>query len=221
MMCYLRWCRVTHVYRPGNVGGTVRFPKASYGLLILVLAMTSVVLAEDHDLRFFLGRASSKDGALSRTERMELLNQIGRVLEEAQRVRGKLTQGIRSGEIDVRYQEGIFWLSELERDGASIEKSVQQIKLLSDKPSLLVSSVALYKSLKDLSKNFNAYNNVPSFSAWVGDLAPEMELWTDPVFYQLYLLPLARARDKEAESKSPPPPPPPKDKKPAAKEKKP
>jgi hypothetical protein len=55
----------------------------------------------------------------------------------------------------------------------------------------------------------------------VGDLAPEMELWTDPVFYQLYLLPLARARDKEAESKSPPPPPPPKDKKPAAKEKKP
>jgi hypothetical protein len=199
----------------------VRFPKASYGLLILALAMTSVVAAEDHDLQFFLRKASSRDGALSRTERMELLNQIGRVLEEARRVRAKLTQGIRSGEMDVRYQEGIFWLSELERDGASIEKSVQQIKQLRDKPSLLVSSVSLYKSLKDLSKNFNAYNNVPSFSAWVGDLAPEMELWTDPVFYQLYLLPLAQARDKEAESKSPPPPPAPKEKKPAAKVKKP
>jgi len=72
-----------------------------------------------------------------------------------------------------------------------------------------------------LAENFNAYNNVPSFSAWVGDLAPEMELWTDPVFYQLYLLPLARAKDKEAESKPPQPQPAPKEKKPAAKVKKP
>jgi len=158
---------------------------------------------------------------LSKNERMELLSRVEKVLEEAQRIRAKLTQGIHSGEIDVRYQEGAFWLSKIERDGMSIEKSAQQIKELKDKPSLLVSSIVLYKSLKDLAENFNAYNNVPSFSAWVGDLAPEMELWTDPVFYQLYLLPLARAKDKEAESKPPQPQPAPKEKKPAAKVKKP
>jgi hypothetical protein len=199
----------------------MKFQKRSLGLVILVFAITSVVFAEDHDLRFFLGRASSKDAVLSNKERVELLSRIEKVLEEAQRIRRKLTQGIQSGEIDVRYQEGMFWLSELERDGVSIEKSAQQLKVLKDNPSLLVSSIVLYKSLKDLSENFNAYNNVPSFSAWVGDLAPEMELWTDPVFYQVYLLPLARARDKEAESKPPQPQPAQKEKKPAAKVKKP
>ena len=199
----------------------MRFRKGSLGLVILVLAITSVVFAEDHDLRFFLGRASSKDGVLSQNEKMELLSRIEKVLEAARRIRGKLTQGIQSGEIDVRYQEGMFWLSELERDGVSSEKSAQQLKVLKDKPSLLVSSIVLYKSLKDLSENFNAYNNVPSFSAWVGDLAPEMELWTDPVFYQLYLLPLAGARDKEADSKPLRPQPAEKEKKPAPKVKKP
>jgi hypothetical protein len=59
----------------------------------------------------------------------------------------------------------------------------------------LVASIRLYKSLKDLSSNFNAYNNMPSFSALVGDLAPDMELWVDPVFYKLYLLPLAHLKD--------------------------
>ncbi|HUL22167.1 MAG TPA: hypothetical protein VLZ10_11970, partial [Thermodesulfobacteriota bacterium] len=57
--------------------------------------------------------------------------------------------------------------------------------------------IKLYKSLKDLSSNFNAYNNLPSFSALVGDFAPEMELWANPVFYELYLLPLARSMDVE------------------------
>jgi hypothetical protein len=203
------------------MGGGMKFQKRSLGLVILVLAITSGVFAEDHDLRFFLAKASSKDGLLSKNERMELLSRVEKVLEEAQRIRAKLTQGIHSGEIDVRYQEGTFWLSKLERDGTSIEKSAQQINVLKDKPSLLVSSIVLYKSLKDLAENFNAYNNVPSFSAWVGDLAPEMELWTDPVFYQLYLLPLARAKDKEAESKPPQPQPAQKEKKPAAKVKKP
>jgi hypothetical protein len=74
--------------------------------------------------------------------------------------------------------------------------------LLKGKPTDLVASVKLYKSLRDLSANFNAYNNRPSFSALVGDLAPEMELWGDPVFYQLYLLPLAQMKGAE---KSPPP----------------
>jgi hypothetical protein len=69
--------------------------------------------------------------------------------------------------------------------------------LLREKPNHLVASIKLYKSLKDLSENFNAYNNMPSFSALVGDLAPEMELWADPVFYKLYLLPLARSKDVE------------------------
>jgi hypothetical protein len=36
---------------------------------------------------------------------------------------------------------------------------------------------------------------MPSFSALVGDLAPDMELWVDPVFYKLYLLPLAHLKD--------------------------
>ncbi|OGP55473.1 MAG: hypothetical protein A2162_09235 [Deltaproteobacteria bacterium RBG_13_52_11b] len=197
----------------------MRFQKGSLGLLILLLALSSVVFAEDHDLPFFLGKASSEEGVLSKNERVELLSRIEKMMEKAQGIRAKLTQGIQAGEVDLRYQEGTFWISKLERDGISIETALQQVKLLKDKPSLLVSSIVLYKSLKDLSENFNAYNNMPSFSAWVGDLAPEMELWTDPVFYQLYLLPLARASDKETESK--PPQPAQKEKKPPTKVKKP
>jgi hypothetical protein len=197
----------------------MRFQKMSLGLLILLLALSSVVFAEDHDLPFFLGKASFKEGVLSKDERVELLSRIEKMMEKAQDVRAKLTQGIQAGEVDVRYQEGNFWISKLERDGISIEKVLQEVKLLKSKPSLLVSSIVLYKSLKDLSENFNAYNNMPSFSAWVGDLAPEMELWADPVFYQLYLLPLARVKDKEAEPK--PPQPAQKEKKPATNVKKP
>ena len=221
MLCFTGGAREgRRTFKPRHeVGGTMRFQKGSLGLLILLLALSSGVFAEDHDLPFFLGKASSKEGVLSKNERVELLSRIEKMMEKAQGVRAKLTQGIQAGEVDVRYQEGKFWISKLERDGISIEKAIQQVKLLKDKPSLLVSSIVLYKSLKDLSENFNAYNNMPSFSAWVGDLAPEMELWADPVFYQLYLLPLARVRDKEAESK--PPQPAQKEKKPATKVKKP
>jgi len=120
-------------------------------------------------------------------------------------------QAIQTGETDVRYQEGRFWVSKLAEDQESIETGMQQIKLLREKPDHLVASIKLYKSLKDLSENFNAYNNLPSFSALVGDLAPEMELWGDPIFYKLYLLPLARSRDIEIKA-------PQKEKKPLSKE---
>jgi hypothetical protein len=93
-------------------------------------------------------------------------------------------------------------MSKLEEDKGSIENGIQQLKLLREKPTHLVASITLYKSLKDLSSNFNAYNNMPSFSALVGDHAPEMELWADPIFYKLYLLPLAKMKDVE---KTPPP----------------
>jgi hypothetical protein len=116
----------------------------------------------------------------------------------------------------------------LEEDQESIEAGVQQIKLLKEKPTHLMASIKLYKSLRDLSSNFNAYNNMPSFSAWVGDLAPEMELWADPVFYKLHLLPLARSKDAETRALQAEKKPTPKekkagsiDKKPSPKEKKP
>jgi len=128
---------------------------------------------------------------------MELLNQLDEIMKQAQGIRTKLIQAIQTGETDVRYQEGKFWMSKLEEDQGSVEAGIQQIKLLREKPTHLVASIRLYKSLKDLSSNFNAYNNMSSFSALVGDLAPEMELWADPVFYRLYLLPLARSKDVE------------------------
>lgn len=185
-------------------------------ILVLVLVLPLTVFAEGYDLQYFLAKASSNESVLSKTERAELLNRIEGLMEKAERIRGKLVQTLQTGDVDVQGQEGKFWRSKLEEDHGSIETVIQQIKLLGDKPTLLVSSIKLYKSLKDLSENFNAYNNVPSFSALVGDLAPEMGLWTDPVFYRLYLLALARSRDKEAESK-----PPKIEKKPATKAKKP
>jgi hypothetical protein len=74
--------------------------------------------------------------------------------------------------------------------------------LLKEKPNHLAASIKLYKSLRDLSVNFNAYNNMPLLSAYVGDLAPEIELWADPVFYKLYLLPLTVLMDKDIEKES-------------------
>jgi hypothetical protein len=153
--------------------------------------------AEDYTLQDFLSRASSKTIEPSKKEKIELLNQLDGVMKRAQGIRAKLIQAVQSGEADVRYQEGKFWISKLEEDQGSIETGIQQIKLLREKPTSLVASVKLYKSLKDLSENFNAYNNLPSFSALVGDLAPEIELWADPVFYKLYLLPLAHLKDTE------------------------
>ena len=181
---------------------------------LVFLGLISFAFAEDYSLQYFLTKVSSKPEALSKKEKVELLNQISRLLEQAEQTHSKVTRNIQTGEIDIRYQEGDFWISKLKEDEKSIETGMEQVKLLKTKPGHLVGSVRLYKSLKDLSVNFNAYNNMPSFSAFVGDLAPELELWADPVFYQLYLLPLARLKDVEKR-------PPQKEKMPVSKGKKP
>ncbi len=181
--------------------------------ILLFFAFAGVSSAEDDTLQYFLSKASSKTVELSKKEKMELLNQLDEVLRRAQGIRAKLMQAVQTGETEVLYQEGKFWTSKLDEDQASIETGIQQIKLLKEKPSHLVASVKLYRSLRDLSEHFNAYNNFPPFSALVGDLAPEMELWGDPIFYKLYLLPLAHSRDVENKS-------PQAEKKPVSKEKK-
>jgi len=165
--------------------------------LILFLGMTSLGRAEDYTLQYFLSKASSKTVELSKKEKTELFNQLSEVMKQAQEIRTALIQAVQTGETDVRYQEGRFWMSKLEEDGESIEVGIQQIRWLKEKSTNLVASIKLYKSLKGLSTNFNAYNNLASFSAFVGDFAPEMELWADPVFYKLCLLPLARSKDVE------------------------
>jgi len=103
----------------------------------------------------------------------------------------------------MEYQEGKFWMNKLEEDRGSIETGMQQLKLLKEKPNHLAGSIKLYKSLRDLSVNFNAYNNMPLLSAYVGDLAPEIELWADPVFYKLYLLSLAASKDRDMDKELP------------------
>ena len=187
------------------------YRKVFWGGLVLFFSLTSLCRAEDYGLQYFLSKASSKSIELSRKEKTELFNQLDELMKQAQGIRAKLIETLQVGETDVRYQEGKFWVSKLEEDQESIEAGMQQIKLLREKPDHLVASIKLYKSLKDLSENFNAYNNLPSFSALVGDLAPEMELWGDPIFYKLYLLPLARSRDIEIKA-------PQKEKKPPSKE---
>lgn len=181
---------------------------------ILFLGLVSSGQAEEYYLQYFLSKASSKTVELSKKEKTDLFNQLDGVMKRAQGIHTKLMQAIQTGETDVRYQEGKFWVSKLEEDQESIGTGIQQIKSLREKPGHLVASIRLYKSLKDLSENFNAYNNLSSFSALVGDLAPEMELWADPIFYKLYLLPLARSKDVEIKA-------PHKEKKPAPKEKRP
>jgi hypothetical protein len=119
------------------------------------------------------------------------------MLEKTQEIHKNLAQAIQGGEIMMEYQEGRFWMIKLEGDRGSIETGMQQLKLLKEKPNDLAGSIKLYKSLRDLSVNFNAYNNIPLLSGYVGDLAPEIELWADPVFYKLYLLSLAASRDKD------------------------
>jgi len=190
------------------------YRKIFIGGLILFLGFVSVGKAVDYSLQHFLSKASSKTFDLSKKEKTELLNQLEEVLKQAQGIRVKLIHAIQTGETDVRYQEGKFWMSKLEDDKGSIETGIQQIKLLRERPSHLVASIKLYKSLKDLSVNFNTYNNMSSFSALVGDSAPEMELWADPVFFKLQLLPLAHSKDTEGKA-------PPREKKPEAKGKKP
>ncbi len=169
-------------------------------LFILLFGFGSVGHAEDYPLQYFLSKASSKTIELSTKEKIELFNQLDGLMKQAQKIRTELIQAIQTGETGVRYQEGEFWMSKLEADEDSIETGIEQIRLLREKPTQLVASIRLYKSLKNLSSNFNAYNNMPPFSALVGDLAPEIELWADPVFYKLYLLPLARLKDVETKT---------------------
>lgn len=190
--------------------------KGLFGLIILFFlffGLATFGFAEEYHLQYFLGKTSSKANELSKKEKAELLNQIDEVMGKAQQIQIKLTQAIQTGEMDIQYQEGKFWMSKLEEDGGLIESGVQQLKLLREKPTQLVASIRLYQSLKDLSSHFNAYNNMSLFSAFVGDLAPEIELWTDPVFYKLYLLPLAHSKDEKE--------PPQREKKPAPKGKRP
>jgi len=181
---------------------------------LIYLGLISFAFAENYSLQYFLTKVTSKPEALSKKEKVELLSQINGLLEKALQVHGKVTRDLQTGEIDIRYQEGDFWISKLKEDRKSIDAGMEQVKLLKEKPGHLVGSIRLYKSLKDLSVNFNAYNNMSSFSAFVGDLAPELELWADPVFYQLYLLPIARLKDVEKG-------PPQKEKMPVSKGKKP
>jgi len=192
----------------------MRCSKSFLITIVLFFSLVCISFAEDYTLQYFLSKASSKTIDLSQKEKTELLNQLDEVMKQAQGIREKLMQALQVGEADVRYQEGKFWISKLEEDGESIEMGIQQIKLLREKPAHLVASLKLYKSLKDLSSNFNGYNNLSSFSASVGDFAPEMELWADPVFYKLCLLPLARSKDVEKEPSQ-------REKKPVSKGKKP
>ncbi len=182
---------------------------------LIIFGLVSFAPAEDTSLHYFLTRVASKPEPLSKKEESELLDRMERLLEQAREAHRRMTRGLQTGEIDLRYQEGEFWRSKLREDEKSIEAGMGQVKLLREKPDHLMASVGLYKTLKDLSINFNAYNNMTSFCAFVGDLAPELGLWADPVFYHLYLLPLARIKDVERA------PPPKKEKKPLPKGKKP
>jgi hypothetical protein len=192
----------------------MEYRKWFFGLVILILGLAGGAFAEDYGLQYFLLKTSSQSIELSGKESTELLNGIDDMITKVRQIHSKLIQTIQDGGTDFRYQEGKFWMSKLEEDQRSIENANQQLKLLKEKSVHLAPSIELYKSLKDLSSNFNAYNNMPPFSALVGDLAPEIELWADPVFYKLYLLPLAQLKDTEKA-------PPPKEKKPIPKTKKP
>jgi hypothetical protein len=189
--------------------------------VVLFFSLACMSFGEEYTLQYFLSKVSSKTIDLSKKEKTELLNQLDEVMKQGQGIRTKLIQALQIGEADVRYQEGKFWMAKLEEDQGSIESGFQQIKLLREKPTDLTASIKLYKSLKGLSSNFNAYNNLPSFSTFVGDFAPEVELWADPVFYELCLLPLARLKDAETKASHAEKKPMSKDKKPASKEKKP
>src|SRR4030042_6282086 len=120
---------------------------------LVFLGLISFAFAEDYSLQYFLTKVTSKPDALSKKEKVELLNQIDRLLEQTLQAHGKVTRDIQTGEIDIRYQEGDFWISKLKEDRKSIEAGMEQVKLLKEKPGHLGGSVRLYKSLKDLSVN--------------------------------------------------------------------
>ena len=182
-------------------------------LVSLFFLLASASFTEEYPLQYFMEKSSLKTYDLSKKERTELLNQIERVLEQVKQIQLRLTRAIQEGETDIKYQEGRFWMAKLDEDQGSIDSGAQQVKILREKPLHLVATVKLYKSLKDLSSHFNAYNNLSCFCAYIGDVAPELELWTDPIFYKLYLLPLAQAKSLETKT-------PAKEKKPEVKGKK-
>jgi hypothetical protein len=181
----------------------MRYRKAFFVGIILFLSWASLGFGEDYTLQYFLSKTSTKEYEPSKKEKAELLNRLNEMLEKTQEVHKNLVQAMLGGEITMEYQEGKFWMNKLEEDRGSIETGMHQLKLLKEKPDHLAGSIKLYKSLKDLSVNFNAYNNMPLLSAYVGDVAPEIELWTDPVFYKLYLLSLAASRDREMDKELP------------------
>jgi hypothetical protein len=178
-------------------------------LVILSLLWIPTGFGQDYSLQYFLAKTSSKQVEISKQEKTALLNRVGEALEQANQGNAAMMKAIQSGDIEILYHDGKFWMSKLEEDKGSISSGMEQIKNLKEKPTNLIASVILFKNLKDLASNLSSYNNMPSFSAYVGDLAPELELWTDPVFYQLYLLPLAKLRNVEpkiAEPKTAPSP---------------
>jgi len=168
----------------------------------LCLLFTSASIAEDYSLRYFMEKSSLKTYELSKREKTEILARVESMLEKSNEIQLSLTRTIQGGETDIKYQEGRFWMSKLEEDQMAIDSGARQLKVLREKPTQLVAAIRLYKALKDLSFHLNTYNNVPSFTAFIGDVAPELELWADPVFYRLYLLPLAQAIIQE--TKGPP-----------------
>lgn len=192
----------------------MRYQKMIWGLIVVFFFLSPICLAEENDLQYYLKKTSSETNELSKKEKAELLNQIEKLMERTQEVHLKLFKSIQAGDLDIRYQEGKFWESKLEEDRKSIEVAFKQLKLLKEKPTHLLATLRLYKSLRDLSSNYNVCNNTPSFSAFVGDLAPELELWGDPVFFELYLLPLARVKDVEKKAVQKEKAPIPKNKKP-------
>jgi hypothetical protein len=171
-------------------------------LAVILAGFASVSLAEELTLQDFLAKVSSKEADLSKIEKTELLNRIEEVMGQARQTHQQLIQVMLSGDITLPFQEGQFWMSKFNEDETSIETGFQQLKLMKDEPSLLAPPLLLYKVLKDLASNFNAYNNTSLFSSFVGDVGPELELWADPVFIRLFLLPLLNSKDKEAEAKS-------------------
>jgi len=185
--------------------------KMVFGFSLVFSLAAWVSVAEEYPLQYFLEKSFMKTYDLSKNERIELLNRIEKVLEQAKEIQLRLSRAIQAGETDIKYQEGRFWMERLEEDQRSIDSGARQLKILREKPTHLVAAIELYKSLKDLAFHFNAYNNVPSFSASIGDVAPELELWGDPVFYRLYVLPLASSLDAKT---------PKKEKKPETKDKK-
>ena len=174
--------------------------KMMIGLSLLYSLFAATCFSEEYSLQFFLEKSSVRNYELSKKERGELLNRIEKILEQAKDVQSRLSRALQGGETDIKYQEGKFWMSQLDEDQGSIESAAEQLKALKERTTHLVAAIRLYKALKDLSFHFNTYNNMPSFSAYIGDTAPELGLWADPVFYRLYLLPLAQAKSSETKA---------------------